>query len=280
MSKDQEKKDKPHGDHPQKGPPKEGQKKGGGGGGGGGGKKPQGGGKKHAEPEADDVPAGPKVPPRLRVLFHEQVRGKITEKFGIKNVNAMPRLEKIVLNVNMGRHLEGSKLPPAVKTQVLDTLVKVSGQRPVVIKAKKSVSNFKVREGFETSAMVTIRRERMWHFLDRLINLAAPRIKDFRGLGDKAFDKQGNYAMGLSEQGVFPEINMAEVDFTHGMNINLTFANSSPALSRFVLEQLGMPFKKPEEPRAPRIVAKDNRPKPEPKPEEAAAPAAAGETKS
>ena len=242
--------------------------------GGGGGKKPQGGGKKHAEPEAD-VPAGPKVPPRLRVLYHEQVRGKITEKFGIKNPNAMPRLEKIVLNVNMGRHLEGSKLPPAVKTQVLETLVKVSGQKPVVIKAKKSVSNFKVREGFETSAMVTIRRERMWHFLDRLINLATPRIKDFRGLPDKAFDKQGNYAMGLSEQGVFPEINMAEVEFTHGMNINMTFSNSNPALSRFVLEQLGLPFKKPEEPRPQRVVAKDNRPKPEAKPEAAAAPAAA-----
>jgi len=115
-------------------------------------------------------------------MFQEQVRAGITEKFGIKNVNAMPRLEKIVLNVNMGRHLEGSKLPPAVKTQVLETLVKVSGQRPVVIKAKKSVSNFKVREGFDTAAMVTIRRERMWHFLDRLINLATPRIKDFRGL--------------------------------------------------------------------------------------------------
>jgi large subunit ribosomal protein L5 len=272
MSKDQEKnKHAPQAGAPDKGP-KEGQKKGGGGG--GQGKKPQGGPKKHAEP-AEELPQGPKVPPRLRVLYHEAVRGKITEKFGIKNPNAMPRLEKIVLNVNMGRHLDGSKLPPAVRAQVLDTLIKVSGQKPVVIKAKKSVSNFKVREGFETSAMVTLRRERMWHFLDRLINLATPRIKDFRGLPDRAFDKQGNYAMGLSEQGVFPEINMAEVEFTHGMNINMAFSNSTPALSRFVLEQLGLPFKKPEEPRTPRVVAKDNRPKPEPKPEAAAAPAAA-----
>jgi large subunit ribosomal protein L5 len=280
MSKDQEKNKQAHpqGGHPEKGPNKEGQKKGGGGGGQSG-KKPQGGPKKHAEPE-DDVPAGPKVPPRLRVMFQEKVRAGITEKFGIKNVNAMPRLEKIVLNVNMGRHLEGSKLPPTVKTQVLDTLVRVSGQKPVVIKAKKSVSNFKVREGFETSAMVTIRRERMWHFLDRLINLATPRIKDFRGLPDKAFDKQGNYAMGLTEQGVFPEINMAEAQFTHGMNINMTFANSTPALSRFVLEQLGLPFRKPEEPRQ-RTVAKDNRPKEEKKEEKpvAAAPAAAAGAK-
>ncbi len=283
MSKDQENKKQAHpeGGHKDKGPKDGQQKKGGGGGGGHQGKKPQGGGpKKHAEPE-EEVPAGPKVPPRLRVQFEEQVRKGITEKFGIKNPNAMPKLQKIVLNVNMGRHLEGSKLPPTVKSAVLDTLVKVSGQKPVVIKAKKSVSNFKVREGFETSAMVTIRRERMWHFLDRLINLATPRIKDFRGLGDKAFDKQGNYAMGLTEQGVFPEINMAEAEFTHGMNINMTFANSSPDLSRYVLEQLGLPFKKPEEARPARVVAKDNRPKPEPKPEAAAAaPAAAGEAKS
>jgi large subunit ribosomal protein L5 len=92
--------------------------------------------------------------------------------------------------------------------------------------------------------MVTIRRDRMWHFLDRLINLTTPRIKDFRGLSRKAFDRQGNYSMGLSEQGVFPEINMADVNFTHGMNINLSFANSDPERSMFVLEQLGMPFTK------------------------------------
>jgi len=272
MSKEENKKQAhPQGGHPDKAH-KDGQKKGGGG---QQGKKPQGGPKKHAEP-AEDVPQGPKEPPRLRVLVHSaDVRQRITEKFGIKNINAMPKLEKIVLNVNMGRHLDGSKLPPNVRAQVLDTLVKVSGQRPVVIKAKKSVSNFKVREGFETSAMVTLRRERMWHFLDRLINLATPRIKDFRGLSEKAFDRQGNYAMGLSEQGVFPEINMAEVDFTHGMNINMTFSNSNPERSRFVLEQLGLPFRKPEEPRPQRVVAKDNRPKPETKPEAAAAPAAA-----
>jgi len=271
MSKEENKKQAhPQGGHPDKAH-KDGQKKGGGGG--GGGKKPQGGPKKHEAP-ADDVPQGPKEPPRLRVKYQQEVRAGIAEKFGTKNINAMPKLEKIVLNVNMGRHLDGSKLPPNVRAQVLDTLVKVSGQKPVVIKAKKSVSNFKVREGFETSAMVTLRRERMWHFLDRLINLATPRIKDFRGLSEKAFDRQGNYAMGLSEQGVFPEINMAEVDFTHGMNINMTFSNSNPERSRFVLEQLGMPFRKPEEPRAQRVVAKDNRPKPETTPE-AAAPAAA-----
>lgn len=231
------------------------------GGGGGGGKKK----------EAEVVDTGPKTPARLRVLYHEKIRAGITEKFKIQNVNAMPQIEKVVLNVNMGRHIEGTKIPPTVRTQVLETLTKITGQKPVVIKAKKSVANFKVRTGLETAAMVTVRRDRMWHFLDRLINLATPRIKDFRGLSVSAFDKQGNYSMGLTEQGVFPEINMAEAQFTHGMHVNVVFSKSSPALSRFVLEQLGMPFAKPEDrPVRPKI----ERPKQEQPPKPGAAPAA------
>jgi large subunit ribosomal protein L5 len=205
--------------------------------------------KKGGPSRKGDAPAadtGPKTPPRLHVLFQEQVRAKVAEKFNLANPMSQPRLEKIVVNINMGRHLEGTKIPPHVKQQVLDTIVKITGQKPVVIKARKSVSNFKLRAGFESSAMVTMRRDRMWHFLDRLINLAAPRIKDFRGLNERAFDGQGNYAMGLTEQGVFPEINMAEAQFTHGMNINMCFRNSNPEKSRYVLELLGMPFRKPE----------------------------------
>ena len=189
---------------------------------------------------------GPRVPPRLQVMFNDTIRVKLVEQFGLSNRMSQPKLDKIVINVNMGRHLEGTKLPAHIKQQVLETIVKITGQKPVVVKAKKSVSNFKLRAGFESSAMVTIRRDRMWHFLDRLINLAAPRIKDFRGLSEKAFDRQGNYAMGLTEQGVFPEINMADAQFTHGMNINMCFSNSTPERSRFVLEQMGMPFRKPE----------------------------------
>ncbi|GAB4384599.1 MAG: 50S ribosomal protein L5 [Phycisphaerales bacterium] len=188
----------------------------------------------------------PSGPPRLAKLYKEQVCKKVAERFGITNPMQMPRLEKIVINVNMGRHLEGAKLPPHVRSTVVDTLAKISGQKPIVVKARKSVSNFKVREGYETAAIVTMRRDRMWHFLDRLINLATPRIKDFRGLNDKAFDRQGSYSIGLTEQGVFPEINMAEAAFTHGMNINFCFANSNPELSKFVLAELGMPFRKPE----------------------------------
>ena len=205
--------------------------------------KPKKGGKAEAAPEQA---SGPRTPPRLKVKADTEVSKAIAEKFGLKNPMERPRLRSIVINVNLGRHLEGTKLPPNVRQTAIDTITKITGQKPVVIKAKKSVSNFKLRAGFEVAAMVTLRREHMWHFLDRLINLATPRIKDFRGLSAKAFDKQGNYSMGLTEQGVFPEINMAEVTFTHGMNINVCFARSNRERSRFVLEQLGMPFKKPE----------------------------------
>lgn len=184
--------------------------------------------------------------PRLRARYADEVRPKIAEKFGIGNRMQMPELEKITINVNVGRHLDGTKVPANIRETVIKTLTTISGQKPVVVKAKKSVSNFKVREGYDSAVMVTLRRERMWSFIDRLINLATPRIKDFRGLNDKAFDRQGNYSMGLTEQGVFPEINMAETNFSHGMNINFTFSNSDPEKSRFVLAELGMPFRKPE----------------------------------
>ncbi|MBA4027657.1 MAG: 50S ribosomal protein L5 [Planctomyces sp.] len=208
-----------------------------------GGGKPKGS-REHAGEEA---PAGPRVEPRLQTRFKAHVKAELAKQFGLINPMQHPRLTKIVVNINMGRHLEGTKIPANVKTTVLETIQKITGQKPVVLKAKKSVSNFKVREGLETAAMVTLRRDRMWHFLDRVINLACPRIKDFRGLKDTGFDRQGNYAFGLTEQGVFPEINMAEATFTHGMNINVCFERSEPKLSRFVLAELGFPFAKPEE---------------------------------
>jgi len=186
------------------------------------------------------------VPPRLRTRYEHEIAPQMAERFGLSNPMDRPRLEKIVLNVNMGRYLEGNKIPANIKEQTLQTLQSVSGQKPVVVKAKKSVSNFKVREGADSAARVTLRRERMWHFLDRLINLVTPRIKDFRGLSDKAFDQGGSYSMGLNEQAVFPEIDMGRATHVHGMNINIVLANSNPELSRFVLEELGMPFRRPE----------------------------------
>lgn len=183
-------------------------------------------------------------PPRLKTRYEEEVAGKLAERFGLSNPMSRPRLDKIILNVNMGRHLENNKLPANVKEQAVATLTAVSGQKPVIVKARKSVSNFKVREGAETAAIVTLRRERAWHFLDRLVNLVTPRIKDFRGLSDKSFDSAGNYSMGVNEQAVFPEIDMSRVNFTHGMNINIVFRNSNAEISQFVLSELGMPFVK------------------------------------
>lgn len=187
------------------------------------------------------------VNPRLQKLYKETVAPKILKEFGLSNVHQLPRLSKIVLNCGVGRYLENQKLKPEIRDTVIETLTKLTGQKPVMVLAKKSVANFKVREGSPSGFVVTIRRERMWNFLDRLINLAIPRIKDFRGVPDKAFDMGGTFSLGVTEQAVWPEINMANVNFNHGMNINLVFENSNPKMSRFVLQELGMPFVRPEE---------------------------------
>ena len=186
---------------------------------------------------------------RLRQRYLTEARAEVTKQFGVTNPMAMPVLDRIVLNVNMGRFLDGPKLPPNVRATVLETLTQITGQKPIVVKAKKSVSNFKVREGMETSAMVTLRGDRMWDFLDRFVNLATPRIKDFRGVSETAFDSAGNYSVFFIYECVFTEINMANVNFTHGMNINFVFRNSDKAKSRAVLETLGMPFRKPVAPK-------------------------------
>lgn len=184
--------------------------------------------------------------PRLRSLYRDAVSPRVLAEFGMKNVHQLPVIEKVVINVGVGRHLENQKLKPEYRDAVISTLSTISGQKPIMILAKKAVSNFKVREGAPSAFMVTLRRERMWNFLDRLINLAMPRIKDFRGVSDKTFDRQGNFALGLTEQAVWPEINMAAVNHTHGMNINIVFSRSDPKKSRMVLAELGMPFVKPD----------------------------------
>ncbi len=185
--------------------------------------------------------------PRLQALYNDEVKAAVLNELNLGNVSKAPKLAKITINVSVGRYLDNQKLKPDIRDTVISTLTKISGQKPITILAKKSVANFKVREGAPSAFMVTMRGERMWHFLDRMISLAIPRIKDFRGLKDTSFDQAGNYSVGLNEQAVWPEINMAEVNFTHGMNINLVFENSTPELSKFVLEKLGMPFKRDEE---------------------------------
>ncbi len=187
------------------------------------------------------------MPSRLQEKFVNEVRPKVGEKFGITNKLALPWFQKVVLNVGMGKELDGTKVRAEVRDQVLDDLARIAGQKAVLVAARKSVSNFKVRSGYRTHAMVTLRGIRMWEFLDRLVSLAIPRVKDFRGLNDKSFDKAGNYAFGAAEQGIFPEINMADAKYAHGLNINVVIANSDPDKSRFLLGELGVPFRRPED---------------------------------
>ncbi|MCH2161429.1 MAG: 50S ribosomal protein L5 [Phycisphaerales bacterium] len=185
--------------------------------------------------------------PRLQAQYNDEISAKLMEHFGLSNRMQLPKLSKIVVNVGVGKQLENQKLKPDIRDTVISTLTTITGQKPIMVMAKKSVSNFKVREGAPSAFMVTLRREHMWHFLDRLINLATPRIKDFRGLRDTAFDSGGSYAMGISEQAVWPEINMAKVTFIHGMNINIVFERSNPEMSKFALSELGFPFVRPDE---------------------------------
>jgi len=185
--------------------------------------------------------------PRLEALYTDEVKAKILKEFNLGNVSLAPTLTKITVNVGIGRFLDNQKLKPEIKDTVISTLTTISGQKPIMLMAKKSVANFKVREGAPSAFMVTMRGDKMWHFLDRLISLAIPRIKDFRGLKDTSFDQAGNYSFGVTEQAVWPEINMAEVNFQHGMNFNLVFENSTPEMSKAVLAQLGMPFVREEE---------------------------------
>ena len=184
---------------------------------------------------------------RLQKAYKEQVAPKLMKEFGLTNINQVPVIEKVIVNTGVGKQLENQKLKPEIRDTVIDTYRRITGQKPVMTLAKKSVSNFKVREGAPSGFMVTLRRERMWSFLDRMVNLAIPRIKDFRGVSDRSFDKGGSWSFGLSEQAVWPEINMASVNFSHGMNITVVFRNSNPKMSRFALAELGMPFEKPED---------------------------------
>ncbi len=180
--------------------------------------------------------------PRLKQQYVDTIAAKVREQFGIKNVMAQPRLEKVIITVGMGNQLEGTKLNANAKEQVLSDLSVITGQKPVITKAKKSVANFKVRAGYESGAMVTLRGSRMWEFVDRLISLAIPRIKDFRGLNPRSFDGRGNYSFGVTEQGIFPEVDIANAKYVHGFHITFVIKNSDNEKSKALLTKLGMPF--------------------------------------
>ena len=186
--------------------------------------------------------------PRIKQQYRDSVAEKVKQQFGISNPMALPRMDKIVIAVGLGSQLEGTKINTTAKETVLNDLAVVTGQRPVMTKAKKSVSNFKVREGYENGAMVTLRADRMWEFLDRLRSLAIPRIRDFRGLNPRSFDGRGNYSFGVNEQGIFPEVDMANAKFSHGMHITFVFRNSTDEKSRLILMELGVPIVAEEAP--------------------------------
>ena len=179
---------------------------------------------------------------RLKDLYKSKVAGELIKEFGYKNRMAVPRLEKIVVSMGVGKAVQDKKFLELAKAD----LTLITGQMPQACKAKKSVSNFKVRAGQETGLKVTIRGERMYEFLDRLISLAIPRVRDFRGLSPNGFDGRGGFSMGLSEQTVFPEINQAKVEFQQGMNITFVTTAKSNDEARRMLALFGMPFKIPK----------------------------------
>lgn len=201
--------------------------------------------KAEQENQVDEAPAGPIPEPRLSTFYKEKVVPALKEKLGEPNALALPRLEKIVISMGLGKIATAGGADAKAKFDTAEKeLSVIAGQKPVRCKAKKSVANFKVREGQETGLKVTLRGKRMYEFLDRLISLATPRIKDFRGLPNNGFDKTGNYNFGLTEQTVFPEVDSASVTFQQGMNITVCTKNANTAeRGRELLKQFGFPFR-------------------------------------
>jgi len=206
-------------------------------------RKPKGGAAEAQEEAADDKPQAPAPPPRLIATYREQIVPALMQKFGHKNKLAVPRLEKIVLSMGLGRFATEGGDGKAKFEKAEKELSIIAGQKPVRCRAKKSVANFKVREGMDTGLKVTLRGDRMYEFLDRLITLAFPRVKDFRGVDPKGFDKNGNYNFGFTEQTVFPEVEGAAVTFQQGMNITMVTTARKPDEGRELLKQFGFPFR-------------------------------------
>jgi len=177
---------------------------------------------------------------RLKELYQTEVRKKIQDQFGIKNPMAVPKIEKVVLNMGMGEAISNAK----ILDSAVDELGQITGQKPIITKAKKSIASFKLREGQAIGAMVTLRGEKMYEFLDRLISTALPRVRDFRGVPSKSFDGRGNYTLGIRDHLIFPEIDITKVDKSKGMNITIVTNAKDDDQARFLLRELGLPFTK------------------------------------
>ena len=180
------------------------------------------------------------MPARLKEKYQTEVRKKLQEQFGIKNPMAVPKVEKVVLNMGMGEAISNAK----ILDSAVDELGQITGQKPIITKAKKSIASFKLREGQSIGAMVTLRGEKMYEFLDRLISTALPRVRDFRGVPSKSFDGRGNYTLGIRDHLIFPEIDITKVDKSKGMNITIVTNAKDDEQARFLLRELGLPFTK------------------------------------
>ena len=176
---------------------------------------------------------------RLQEYYRETVTGELTEKFGFSNVMQVPRIKKITINMGLGEAVADKK----VLEKALGDLGQISGQKPIVTKARKSVASFKIRDGYPIGAKVTLRRERMYEFLDRLVNIALPRVRDFRGISPKGFDGRGNFNLGVREQIIFPEIDYDKVDAIRGMDIAITTSAKNDEEGRALLDAFGFPFR-------------------------------------
>ena len=176
---------------------------------------------------------------RLKDRYSKEVAPALQKEFGYKNVMAIPKIEKVVVNMGLGEATQNAKI---VDTGA-DEVTRITGQKPVVTKAKKSIAQFKVRKGMPIGAMVTLRGERMWEFLDRLMSIALPRVRDFRGVSPRGFDGRGNFTLGLKDQLIFPEIDYMKVDKARGMNISVVTTAKTDEESRKLLQLLGMPFR-------------------------------------
>jgi large subunit ribosomal protein L5 len=177
---------------------------------------------------------------RLKEKYQKEVIPALVKALDMRNVLQAPRIEKIVLNIGLGEAMDN---PKALESAV-DDLTTITGQRPVVTKAKKSIANFKLREGRSIGAKVTLRGEKMWAFLDRLINVALPRVRDFRGISPDSFDGRGNYTLGLREQLIFPEVNYDKIDKIRGMELTIVTSANTDSEATELLQLLGMPFRK------------------------------------
>ena len=176
--------------------------------------------------------------PRIKELYQKELVPRLTEKFGYPNLMAVPRLAKIVVNMGVGKAQEDIKLLDSAMAE----MAQITGQRPSIRRARKSIANFKLREGSPIGCRVTLRGDRMYEFLDRLVAIALPRVRDFRGISTKAFDGRGNYTMGIEDQLIFPEISYTKVDMVRGMNVSIVTTARSDDESRALLEGLGIPF--------------------------------------